>query len=561
MEVFSCVAAAASLGRNCLSTIKSLHNLYDKYHNAHRTIAALHSEVSVIGVSMQFVNVIFEEHQEAIKRRFTKIPELEQTFAAALAGCNLVLSCLDEDIEKILSRLGSQGSGGRRGRARVLWREDAMQDLLHTLRGQQSAIFSIIQCLHLQNIAQLGEKIDDLRAKVSQNHQNVEHAVRRSPSVVNLRPAASTETEEPALMESTSESQSKDPTELSAPSLCGTRSTGSSSERVSSSYRQYYATLSKVSIPQASGAQSVAETVKWSDDRSDDGTASVLGLAPSTVMGLNNRHDDDQTSDKQSTISLVLTLSRTREWLEALSLSENSTGLRPPRSTIAPSEISADEIEHSIVASDMESFLEHIRYFMPVLAESDDGKEVHEAHEEQPNQDSSYEGEMKMLTTQNPATDDDGRLDAHIFENHRPSTGVPCSEPTHEADSIPAEVDTEHNSPQGANEDDMDVDAPDALHGSSEEVVQNDTSAPIDSSEPNTAAKPQGEPYRGLSVYAPKRQYRPGPVIDSSNCNSDNTRRISYGFGQAFASGTQDLPSNTLRVIFVQRPTRSIQSI
>jgi len=152
MEVFSCVAAVASLGKSCLSTIKSLHNLYEKYQSARRTIAALHVEVAVIGASMQFVNVIFEEHQEIIKLRFTKIPELEHTFAAALAGCNLVLSCLDEDLEKILSRLGPEGSKSRKGKARMLWREDAMKDLLLTLRGQQSAIFSIIQCLHLYEL-------------------------------------------------------------------------------------------------------------------------------------------------------------------------------------------------------------------------------------------------------------------------------------------------------------------------------------------------------------------------------------------------------------------------
>jgi hypothetical protein len=152
MEVFSCVATVASLGKICLSTIKSLHNLYEKYHSARRTIAALHVEVAVIGASMQFVNVIFEEHREIIKLRFTKIPELEHTFAAALAGCNLVLSCLDEDLEKILSSLGPEGSKGRKGKARMLWREDSMKDLLLTLRGQQSAIFSIIQCLHLYEL-------------------------------------------------------------------------------------------------------------------------------------------------------------------------------------------------------------------------------------------------------------------------------------------------------------------------------------------------------------------------------------------------------------------------
>jgi hypothetical protein len=426
-----------------------------------------------------------------------------------------------------------------------------------------------------QNVAQLGEKIDDLRTKVSENHQNVEHTVKSSPSVVSLRLESSTETEEATLVQNTSEGENQALTGIPAQFLCVTRSTSSSSERVASSYRQYYATLSNISIPKTSNVESVAETVKWSNNQSDDGTASVLGLAPSTVMVLNDQSDDNQISERQPVVSLVSTFSRTREWLETLSLSENSTGLRQSRSTIAPSEISVDEIQHSIVASDMESFLEHIRYFMPVLAESDDGKEVHEADETQANQDSSYERGLKAPIPPALATDNDGRLDEHTPENYKSLTGLAGSEPIHEADIIPVEVDTEHN----GHEDDFK--APGALHSSNGEAVQNHTAVPIDSSEPNIASEPQTGPVSGLSVYAEKRQYYHGTVIDSSNYNSDNTLRVSYGFSQAFVSGTQDVPAHMslpinaavadetmlprspsslhsmgVRVFFVQRPTR-----
>ena len=149
MEAFSCAAAAASLGRTCLSTLKALYDLHEKYRNARATIAALHSEITVIGASMQYINVIFEQHPVLAQTRFYDNPELEQTFAAALAGCNLVLSCLDEEVEKIRTGMGSEDTKGRKGKAKLLWKEDTMKDLLHTLRGQHSAIFSIIQCLQV----------------------------------------------------------------------------------------------------------------------------------------------------------------------------------------------------------------------------------------------------------------------------------------------------------------------------------------------------------------------------------------------------------------------------
>ena len=149
MDAFSCATAAASLGKSCLSTLKALYSLYEKYRNARTTIAALHSEITVIGASMQYINVIFEQHTDLAKTRFYENPALEQTFSAALAGCNLVLSCLDEEVEKILLEMGPEGSKGLKGKAHLLWREDVMKDLLHTLRGQHTAIFSIIQCLQV----------------------------------------------------------------------------------------------------------------------------------------------------------------------------------------------------------------------------------------------------------------------------------------------------------------------------------------------------------------------------------------------------------------------------
>jgi hypothetical protein len=80
--------------------------------------------------------------------------------------------------------------------------------------------------------------------------------------------------------------------------------------------------------------------------------------------------EEDLPSDKRSTISVISTSSWTRKWLEAqLSPEETTKALKRMQSTISMSQMSACENENSIVASDMQTFLEHIRYFMPVLAD------------------------------------------------------------------------------------------------------------------------------------------------------------------------------------------------
>ena len=149
MEAPSCVAAVVDIGKHCISTLKTLYRLHEKHRSARATIVAIHSEITVIGALMQFINVIFEHHHDFTRSRFVEHPELEQIFTAALAGCSLVLSCLDEDIEKFAADLNSEDFKGEKGELQTLWREDIVTDLLNALRGQHAAIFSIIQCLHV----------------------------------------------------------------------------------------------------------------------------------------------------------------------------------------------------------------------------------------------------------------------------------------------------------------------------------------------------------------------------------------------------------------------------
>jgi len=220
-----------------------------------------------------------------------------------------------------------------------------------------------------QNIAELGTKIEALRVVVSRNHQGVEHAVGRlgkSPSVGGLQvdnlslPNAVPEGNHERLPSSiTSLSEDRE-------------STTSSRERVESSYRRYHATMSNISLQYSDGRSRQEQSISGNNDGSTDEEASVRGLAPSTIRVSGLDGEEDLPSDKQSTISAISTSSWTRKWLEAqLGPEETEKTLKGMQSTFSTSQISAFETENSIVASDMQTFLDHIRYFMPVLADFD----------------------------------------------------------------------------------------------------------------------------------------------------------------------------------------------
>lgn len=62
----------------------------------------------------------------------------------ALTGCKVVFSCLDLEVQRIVDS-GREGDPGWRARARLMWNDGRLKELLGALRGQQTAIGLVIQ--------------------------------------------------------------------------------------------------------------------------------------------------------------------------------------------------------------------------------------------------------------------------------------------------------------------------------------------------------------------------------------------------------------------------------
>jgi hypothetical protein len=150
MEAIGCGAAALSLGQVCLATVHRLQTLLEKYRNSPQTIAALHTEIVAIGASMWYIKMILGYSPELEAWRFGGDPDLAQIFFHALSGCRLVLISLQGQVSSLIEAIDQKGPMGRRAKRKYLWKESAIKELLHTVRGQHAAISSIIQCLQLQ---------------------------------------------------------------------------------------------------------------------------------------------------------------------------------------------------------------------------------------------------------------------------------------------------------------------------------------------------------------------------------------------------------------------------
>jgi hypothetical protein len=436
-----------------------------------------------------------------------------------------------------------------------------------------------------QNIAELGTKIEELRVIVSGNHQGVEYAVGRSPSVHRLQmenptplnidpkndylnpPSTTNYSFEDIKLDPAPESDCQKPPGTTNSAFEDTKSTTSSSDRVAKSYRHYHATMSNFA----------KESLSWHDDELTDDAASLRGLAPSTIRASHRSREEENPSDRQSTSSGVSNSSWTKKWLETqLSPEETAKTLKRMQSTIS-SQISSCETGNSIVASDMQTFLEYIRYFMPVLAEFDAEEQVVQ-NDEQPENEPYFDYNVGEEDTRNE--EQSKKADAAVEENDiiaqgssRPieptANGVTshlkgvfdrAGDPMSPIPEAGSETTNEtswdlHSNIQGYSTPRTSLslsreESDPYCHGDQEERTEPTASGGEESTLRNSVeesgAETQGIGGRavsipqiisGFSIYVEKRPHRRGTVICTADV--DNALRVSHNFSQALTPELQ----------------------
>lgn len=150
MDPLSITATVLSITAQCLNTAKILNDLRARFQNARVLIAALCSEVTVIGASLSHIqNLILQSPgtEGMINGNFR--PELETIFDSSFTGCRVVIAALEEEVSRLAIGASSSGIVNWRIRARYLWKEAEMKELLSQLRGQQIALGILVQAIQL----------------------------------------------------------------------------------------------------------------------------------------------------------------------------------------------------------------------------------------------------------------------------------------------------------------------------------------------------------------------------------------------------------------------------
>ena len=112
------------------------------------TIVAICSETTLISASLsQIQTLVLRRHD--LTNILNDRPDLAAALDTALIGCAVLLSCLYEETQRITKDSTQPSQYTWRGRTRVMWNHDRLNELLDGLRGQQTAISTIINLLQV----------------------------------------------------------------------------------------------------------------------------------------------------------------------------------------------------------------------------------------------------------------------------------------------------------------------------------------------------------------------------------------------------------------------------
>ena len=111
-------------------------------------IVAICCESTVISASLaQIQSLLLQRNDLAeVWQSRTQLPEvLDQ----ALIGIMVIFSCLDAEIQRITAGTSDPGRLRWRPRLRMMWSESHLNDLLGSIRGQQTGMTLLIQVLQM----------------------------------------------------------------------------------------------------------------------------------------------------------------------------------------------------------------------------------------------------------------------------------------------------------------------------------------------------------------------------------------------------------------------------
>lgn len=143
MDPMAIIGAASSLIVSFARVSKSLSDIKSSFDKAPIAIASMMTECKTISAVLTRLQNLTLGNPVALSPRLMTPETLIESFDDALTGCMLVLSALEAQLQRLIEGEKPETTGFVT-RVRLLWNEEAMSQLLGHLRGQHTAISTLI---------------------------------------------------------------------------------------------------------------------------------------------------------------------------------------------------------------------------------------------------------------------------------------------------------------------------------------------------------------------------------------------------------------------------------
>lgn len=154
MEVAGLVIGIVPLALGCTKIIRMVQDVRTKYKRAPLVMTSIATECSTMSVALSQLNYVdFRGMLTSTAREPNSLNQVLQSIDAVIIGCSLTLSVIEDTIVELQDSNDDSGEGseqtlGRLSKARIVWHEDEMKELLQQLRGYQlnlTTLLTVIQ--------------------------------------------------------------------------------------------------------------------------------------------------------------------------------------------------------------------------------------------------------------------------------------------------------------------------------------------------------------------------------------------------------------------------------
>lgn len=178
MDPFTVSMAVAPLILSSAKLIMLVSAVKDSYKTASTTLIATSAECRVMHMTLSKIQGLVYKNESDLSSRLTAQKPLREAFDDALTGCRMTLAALNLEMDKLIEpNMGTQTTGfGFRVKAKLVWKEDIMKQLLDQTRGQMTSLRYLIEFLESETQA-------DILKSLQQNLADIRRIFHRAKSI------------------------------------------------------------------------------------------------------------------------------------------------------------------------------------------------------------------------------------------------------------------------------------------------------------------------------------------------------------------------------------------